>query len=242
MDENDSMRESLGEMMGELQRIAFERDSAVSDVISEAVGEFLYSRKIGTKIFDVLNSIEQNMSGIRHFAVNTDLGRHIISIKSPLRYTYRPELKYEVRISLDSRRTVGQMTVRLRTHDINTLKSFAEFLNFWIELETKYIALKVGQQIAYTVDTGYFSRAISILLHDSSVHFTGQGTGEATDNYGQTTESAIGDYGQAAGSAIGDYIQVFDELFKYSYSHPGSNWNEIEKIYISYLKSGKVKI
>ena len=215
----------IEEMMNEIRRIALEKDASVSDIVHEALNEFLYFRRTGVNFFDVINSIEKSMNVLNdisansHFIVNADLDKFAVSVKSPLRYIYRPELKYEVRISQSEETSIGKISVILRSRDIDTLRSFADFLSLWIELESKYIFLKSGVRIAYITDAGYFSRKIYMPAK--------------TENPGS----------RAIGTAVSDYIRVFDELFKYYFYNPnGGVSREIENMYVRYAANGKLKI
>ncbi|MCL2774122.1 MAG: hypothetical protein FWD71_12330 [Oscillospiraceae bacterium] len=224
MYEDDGSIRIIEEMMNEIRRVALEKDASVSDIVHEALSEFLYFRQTGINFFDVISSIEKSMNDMNaagHFVVNADLNKFAVSVKSPLRYIYRPELKYEVRISHSDEMSIGKISVILRSRDIDTLRSFADFFSFWIELETKYIFLKSNRRITYITDAGYFSRKIYISAE--------QGNPAGS---------------KAIGTAVSDYIHVFDELFKYYFYNPngGGIRREIENLYVSYAANGKLKI
>ena len=244
-DDDGSIR-IIEEMMNEIRRIAFEKDASVSDIVHEAISEFLYSRQTGVNFFDVINSIEKSInqsdypeySQYSHrFVVNADLNNFAVSVKSPLLYIYRPELKYEVRISRSDETSIGKINVILRSRDIDTLRSFSDFLGFWIELETKYIFLKSGQRITYITDVGFFSRKIYMPSTNAE-------NIKNTENISNISDAGnIGS--RAIGTAVSDYIHVFDELFKYYFYNSGNTngrRREIENMYFSYATDGRLKI
>ena len=209
--------------MDEMLRVSLEKDISVSDIVHEAIREFLYYRNTGVNFFDIINSIEKSMNQTGHFIVNSDFNNFAVSIKSPLRYIYRPELKYEIKITQSDEITIGKISVTLRSRDIDTLKSFSDFVSLWIDLETKYSAHKKGGRIEYIIDIGYFGRKIYLPV-----------MGENAESNGINSRTV--------GASVGDYVNAFDELYKYYYSHSENGWREIENMYAGYAKAGKFKI
>ena len=213
----DSIR-ILQEIMLELRGLAREREVSVSEIVHEALDEYLFARTGGVNLFDIIHSIENDMRRAEagHFVTSPDPSGLAIFIKSPIRYVYRPEIRYEVRVVRSGKAFFGKLSVVLRSHDMDTLRGFSEFAALWIELERKYLPRNRAEQIIYTTDAGYFGRQIS---------------------YGAARQ---GD-GKSIGDAISGYIRVFDELLKYYFNHRG-NAEEIEKIYLARLNDGKLAI
>ena len=204
----------IRELMDEMRRVSVERDISVSDIVHEAIREFLYYRNTGANLFDIINGIEKSINKTGHFTVNSDLNNFAVSIKSPLRYIYRPELKYEIKIIRSGEKTAGKINVNLRSRDIDTLNSFSDFVGLWIKLENKYSSKKKIGNTEYIIDVGYFGRNIKL-----------PSAGESEN----------------AGVCVSDYINAFDELYKYYFTHPNS-YREIENIYAGYAEAGKFKI
>lgn len=211
----DSIR-ILEKMMLELHGLALEREVTVSDIVHEALDEYLYAHTNSINLFDVIHSIENAMNPADRFVTSADPASLVIFIKSPIRYVYRPELKYEVRIMRNDRVSVGKLSVALRTHDMETIKRFSDFIALWIALERKYITRSRAERIAYMTDDGYFCR--QIFYPEASAH---------------SDARTIGD-------AISSYIHVFDELLKYCINQ--RNAQMIEQIYLDRLRTGKLTI
>ena len=216
MDENDNSVIILEEMMRKLRRLALEKNVPVYDVIHEALGNFLSFHDTGFNLYDILGSIESGMTVPGHFITNVDLGNYAVSIKSPVRYIHRPELKYQIVITQNDSISIGKMSVSLRSQDIYTLQRFSEFISLWMGLETKYI--DSGGKITYKTDTGRFERNVYLPAYAGQVS------------------------GQAIGAAISDYVHVFDELLKIYFHHSKGRLREIEKLYRGYKLNGKLKI
>lgn len=217
MNESESVR-ILEEMMQDVRRLALEKEVSVSDIVHEALGEFLYLRKTGINYFDIIYGIEESMNKIEHFVVSANPYDFAVSVKSPLQYVHRPALKYDIRITQNGGPYIGKMNMVLRSTDINTLKSFMDFLSLWVELETKYLPRQPSEQIEYTADVGHYSRKIfwpAAIDHVS---------------------------GPTIGSTIGKYIHVFDSLFKHYFFHPHNSQSEIESMYITHVKDGSMNV
>jgi len=203
------------EMRAQLRGLAQQRAVSVSDIMQEALGEYLKTRETGINYVDVIQSIESALRGAGQFATSADPSGLVLFIKSPLRRVHRPELKYEVRIRHGDRSSVGRLNVVLRSHDMETIRSFAAFVDHWMALERNYLARNQTGQIVYWTDTDYFGRQIFC--------------------------PTAGDGEQLIGEAISNYIHVFDELLKYYFA----NWSygqSIEPLYLARLKAGKLTI
>ena len=207
----------LEETMRQLRGLAHDRAISVSDIVQEALGEYLYSRNTGVNVFDVIRSIENTLHGLSQFVTNADPSGRVLFIKSPLRHVHRPELKYEVRIVRNNKVSVGMLNVILRSHDMETIRRFAAFVNLWIELECRYLARCQEGQVQYRTDAGYFGREIH--------------RPRTTDRNG----------GPNIGEAIGSYIRVFDELLKYHYNRMYDG-QTLEQLYFTRLQDGKIII
>lgn len=218
MNESDNSIRIMEELMREMRRLAAHKEVSVSDIIHEALGEFLFSREESINYFDIIHSIEESMNKAEHFAVNANPYDSVVSVKSPLQYTYRPALRYEIKITKNSVPQIGTMSVALRSDDINTLRSFSDFLGLWMKLENEYMSRKLREPIEYLTDIGYFGRKIYLPM--AAQHISGQ----------------------AIGAAIGDYIHTFDNLFKYYFYHPNSGDHIIDVMYISHVEDGKLSI
>lgn len=203
--------------MLQLRGLARERAMSVSDIVQEALGEYLYTRATGVNFFDVIHSIENTLNGVGQFVTNADPSGLVLFIKSPLRHVHRPELKYEVRIVQGGKASVGMLNVILRSHEMGTLRGFTEFVDVWMNLEHRYLARSQNGEVLYQTDTGYFGRQI------------------------YRPEAAKHSAGQFIGEAISSYVHVFDKLIKHYFNHRGDS-QTLEQLYSAHLQAGKLTI
>jgi len=207
----------LEETKLQLRNLAQERKVPMSELIHEALGEYLLARTMGENIFDMLHCIESTLSSDGRYTICADPESLVVIAKSPLRYVHRPEIKYEIRIQRNEGDSVGRLNVILRTHNIEMIRFFAEFVNKWIELEQKYLMKTQRGKIMYKTDSGYFARQIKRPIA------------------AERGESRI------VGEAISNYVDAFDKLLKHYYEHWDTP-NAIEALYILWLEDGKLTI
>jgi hypothetical protein len=217
-DDFDSIR-IFRDMMLELRGLALERAVTVSDIVHEALGEYLLARTNSINYFDVIHGIENELRRAEddQFVTNVDPAGLAIFIKSPIRHVYRPELRYEFRAVRNDMTSVGKLGVVLRSHDMDMIRQFSAFVGLWTELEGKYLPRTRTGQITYIIDAGYFGRQIYL------------------------PETAEQNDGQTIGDAISSYIRIFDDLLKRFISRHGGS-KEIETLYLAGLNDGKLTI
>ena len=99
------------------------------------------------------------MDGMDAFQVNTQPSDAILSIKSPLRYKYKPTLRYAVELYRAPRPAIGELRVSARTQSQGLLESLTGFYQLWIQLETHYIGSRFpGGKIPCQVQEGRYCR------------------------------------------------------------------------------------
>ena len=205
------------ERMAAFRGLALERAMPVSDIVQEALDEYLLARTGGVPFLDMFRSMENAMRSAAQFVTSADPTGLILCVKSPIRYVYRPELKYEVRVTRNDGTSLGKFSVILRSRDMDILKRFSGFVSLWVALEREYLPKNRAGQMAYATDTGYFSRQI----------YYPAAAGHSD--------------GQAIGAAISSYICVFDELFKVYFRQQDDGYG-IEKLYLARRKDGNLTI
>jgi len=214
---DDEGVEILGDMMRELKRLAREGDSSVSDVVNEALRDFLSFRGGGVNYYDIISAIERGLNETGLFAASASAGDYAVRVKSYIRYRRRPELKYEVRIDRRGAAPVCKISASLRSDDVDILRCFTEFTALWAELEREYARSGAARRIEHITETGYFARSASLPGHVSA-------SGSA-----------------AAGAAVSDFVHAFDELLK-GFRLSGRDARLTERQYVEYVKAGKLRI
>jgi len=137
-----------------------------------------------------------------------------MSIKSSLRYHYRPTIRYEVEMYRTPSQTIGQLKIIFRTTSSELLIELTRFFKIWMQLEDIYIRKFFPKNaIQYGMEADKFLRTFA-LPNDS-------------------------DYSEEqTGNAISHYIATFDEMLKNFLAGEYSSTQEMEERYLQYLNSG----
>lgn len=220
---NDSVT-ILEETLEAIRLIAAAESAELSDTVNKILEDYLLSYEYSKALnyFDVIHSIEKNLTENNFLVIKDSPSDFTISAKSSLQYIYRPTLKYKFDIIRDSDRYIGEMQAVVRSNNIDLLKCFSEFTELWMSLEAKYLRFRDVDRIEYITDSGLFDRRIYLPAETDS------------------RDAAVN--GAAIGEAVGSYIDVFDRLFKFCFNNPGLTAGDIEAMYQSYLNSGKLTV
>lgn len=190
------------------------RSNMVNQILAEHVSLVTPEKHVG-HIFDVIESLMGGRGDYRLYAEPNNL---TMSIKSVLRYHYRPTIRYEVEMERTPRRTLGQLKILFRTTSPDLLLGLTRFFKIWMQMEGIYLKQYFGDNTPrYAVEEGRFRRTFTL-------------PGEAVYDDEQT------------GSAIGNYVATFDEILKGYLAGEYSSVAEIEDRYLAYLNSGVMLI
>lgn len=186
------------------------RSNMVNQILAEHVSLVTPEKHVG-HIFDV---IEELMGGRGDYSLYAEPNSLTMSIKSVLRYHYRPTIRYEVEMERTPARTIGQLKILFRTTSPDLLLGLTRFFKIWMQLESIYLRQFFGDNVPrYAMEEGRFRRTFTL-------------PGEAVYDDDEI------------GRAIGGYVSVFDEMLKSYLAGEYSSTEEIENRYLAYLNSG----
>lgn len=186
------------------------RSNLVNQILAEYVSLTTPEKHVG-HIFDVIESM---MGGRGEYMMFSEPNNLTMSIKSVLKYHYRPTIRYEVEMERTPTKTLGQLKVIFRTTSADLLVELTRFFKIWMQLENIYVRRFFGDNPPeYGMDGGKFRRTFAL-------------PGEAV-----YTDEQIGD-------AIGNYVATFDEMLKGYLAGEYSTTEQLENRYLNYLNSG----
>ena len=186
------------------------RSNMVNQILAEHVSLVTPEKHVG-HIFDVIEALMGGRGDYRLYAEPNNL---TMSIKSVLRYHYRPTIRYEVEMERTPKRTVGQLKVLFRTTSPDLLLGLTRFFKIWMRLESIYLKQYFGDNTPrYAMEEGRFCRTFAL-------------PGEEVYDDDQT------------GAAIGGFVANFDEMLKCYLAGEFSSSEEMEDRYLAYLNSG----
>lgn len=172
-----------------IDRLAYSKGTSRSAMINGILAEAVSYTTPEKRMNDIFGAIESLM-GSTGFQIQPQLSDAMLSIRSALKYKYKPVIRYGLELYRSFDKTIGQLRVSFRTQS-ETLKSdLTDFLKLWAELENKYIVKFFPEGISYTIDDGKFTRTFR--LPEAIEH-------RSDDEIAR---------------AISEYIKMFDEILK----------------------------
>ena len=161
------------------------RSAMINSILAEAVSYTTPEKRMN----DIFGTIEALM-GETAFQIQPQPSDAMLSIRSALKYKYKPVIRYGLELYRSFEKTIGQLRVSFRTQSEALKSDLTDFLKLWAELENKYIVRFFPEGISYTIDDGRFTRTFR--LPEAREH--------------QSNEEIA--------KAISEYIKMFDEILK----------------------------
>ena len=165
-------------------------------------------------IFDSVSRLMEQHSGFIVQAVQA--GDQMMSIRSSLKYKYKPTLRYSLQLLRSSEKTEGELKVSFRTQSTELKARMEDFLRLWAALEDKYIVSSLPEGIRYLIEDGRFTRSFTL-----------------PDSYRDKSDEEIA-------AAITAYIHMFDDVLKIYFANleNGTAAETAIKRYSEYLQKG----
>lgn len=142
-----------------------------------------------------------------------------VACKTALKYRYKPTLRYSVELFGAGSKRAGELRITVRTQSDQLYSDLSGFFRCWTELEQKYIAGKISQDILFAIEPGRFTRTLNM------------------------PPDGISD--EALGQAVADYMAMLDEAMKQYFAQlpdTGRAGAAAEKSYAAAIVKQKVII
>lgn len=172
-----------------IDSLAYSRGASRSAMINEILAQAVSYTTPEKRMNDIFGAIEALIGG-ESFRIQPQPSDSMLSIRSALKYKYKPVIRYGLELYRSFDKTIGQLRVSFRTQSETLKADLTEFLKLWAELENKYIVRFFPEGISYTIDDGKFTRTFRLpeaIEHQSS---------------------------EEIAKAISEYIKMFDEILK----------------------------
>ncbi|MBQ3405063.1 MAG: hypothetical protein IJG63_06575 [Oscillospiraceae bacterium] len=166
-------------------RLGTSRSSLINQILADYVDYTTPERRVS----DIFRTIEEIMLPqselVPFFAPNAQT----MSLKSSLEYKYRPTVKYEVDLSANSPRGIGELSVIFRTQSTALVSALTSFFRLWKDIEDRQLSpMLPNGPVSYALYDGKFVRSLSAPDRDCTA--------------------------QELAGALSDYIKLFDTLMK----------------------------
>lgn len=202
------------DVINAIDALANEKNTNRSNLVNQILAEYVSLTTPEKHVRNIFDIIEQMIGNQDSFLLYSQPNDMTMSIKSSLKYHYRPTIRYEVEMYRTPKETIGELKIIFRTQSAELLLELTRFFKIWIQLENIYIQHFFAKDaISYGMENGKFLRTFAV------------------PNDSDYSEEQIG-------NAISNYIATFDEMLKSYLSGKFNSTQDIEKRYLSYLNSG----
>jgi hypothetical protein len=197
-----------------IDAMAYQMNTSRSNLINQILAERVSLMTPEMRMKEIFSAIEKLMEP--RFQLLDQPSDAMLSLKSPLKYKYKPTIRYSVELSRSFSGKVGSLKIQFRTQSAQLINSIESFFEMWQEIENKYLANAFKNGVPSTAAEGRYVRDFY------------------SPNARKLTDGQIG-------NAIGEYIRLADRCIQIYFdglSQGKDSSSEIEKIYRDYLNKG----
>lgn len=193
-------------------RLNTSRSNLINQILAERVS-YKTPESLIKDIFDCMRTIMDS-----HFQIQGQASDAMLSIRSPLRYKYKPTIRYRVELLKETEKDVfGRLSVSFRTQSAQLISMLEGFFRLWYSLEKAYINDYFPEGVEYVYSEGRFIRKLKI-----------------SNQIGQASPDLLG-------NAIGGYIRLLDSEIKLYFDeieNTGISAAKMEKMLIDNINNG----
>ncbi|MDY4519336.1 MAG: hypothetical protein SPE01_12005 [Candidatus Spyradocola sp.] len=205
----------MDNVVGEVDKLAYEMGTSRSNLINQILAEYVRYTTPEMRMHAIFEEMERLMQGVESFQVQPQPSDAMLTIRSALRYKYKPTIRYSVELYRTREKTVGALKVSFRTQSQPLIEMLTAFFELWAKLEHHYRSQLGLDECEYAIELGRFIRK-----------FTPQTDEELTD--------------RQLADGMSEYIRMFDAAIKAYFACSGDEQTalpQMESIYRNYLKS-----
>lgn len=206
----------MDDVIREVDRLAYEKNTNRSNLINQILAESIGFTTPEMKMREIFLLLSELLSESCYQILERS-SDSMFSVRSAIRYKYRPTVKYSIELFREPAEIVGRLKVSFRTSSKAFTETVEDFFTIWMHLENTYLKkIHTGGVPASLEAAKYVRGFLEVSEHHS------------------LSEDEIA-------TAIGEYIKLLDSCIKFYFEHI----TEEEKIetfmeenYLNYLSSG----
>lgn len=205
----------MDNVVGEVDKLAYEMGTSRSNLINQILAEYVRYTTPEMHMRAIFDEMEKLMQGVDSFQIQPQPSDAMMTIRSALRYKYKPTIRYGVELYRTPEETVGALKVSFRTQSQPLIEMLTAFFRLWAKLETHYRTQLKLPQCEYSIEDGKFLRKFT----------PPDGT--------ELNEQTLAD-------GMSGYIRMFDAALKSYFAGGGQEsavLPQMETIYRKYLNS-----
>ena len=199
------------EVVGEIDRIAYEANTSRSNMINQILAEYVSYATPEKRMREVFGRVERMLLDGTAFEPLLQPSESMFSLRSSLSYKYNPSVRYSVELYKDDLPRIGELRVSVRSQNSALLLTMLQFFKLWAKIERGYIG-----EIECAIEDGRYLRRFRLA------------GGERATN-------------EQIGESIGGYIRLLDRALKTYFDNltsPVDAINGVERLYAEYVRAG----
>lgn len=206
----------MDDVVEAIDRMAYSMNTSRSNLINQILAERVSFVTPEMRMREIFSQMERLIND--RFQLLEQPSEAMMSVKSPLKFKYKPTIKYSVELFRSFENCVGRLKVSIRTQSSQLINATNEFFSLWSGIENKYLAKVFPSGVPWSGGYANFSRDFYAPDH-----------------------TKLSD--QQIAQAIGSYINLIDECVKEFFSKidkPEEAARSIEQKYCERLKEGVI--
>lgn len=179
----DDVVEAIDQMA---YRMGTSRSNLINQILAERVSFVTPERRM-RDIFDCIRNIMDS-----HFQIQGQASEAMLSIRSPLRFKYKPTIRYKVELLREPKdSTFGFLTVSFRTQSARLMEALSAFFEIWSTLENDTAGENFHGGIQYELSDGKYIRSLKLPKSTPPGNIDTEQLGEAIGGYIGLIDSEI---------------------------------------------------
>ena len=151
----DDVVEAIDEMA---YRLGTSRSSLINQILAEKVSYITPEQRM-RNIFECIRNMMDS-----HFLIQGQSSDAMLSIRSPLRFKYKPTIRYRVELLREKKADkFGCLSVSFRTQSAQLMQALDSFFRIWSVIENKYSGNKFSGGVEYSFSDGKFIRSLKLI-------------------------------------------------------------------------------
>ena len=201
------------EVVEAIDRLAYSMNTSRSNLINQIVAERVSLMTPEMRMREIFREIEQLMD--QRFLFIDQPSDCMIAIKSPVRYKYKPTLRYSLELNRDMQGKVGRLKVSFRTKSEQLISAAADFFELWKRAEDVCLKKVFPDGVPAQAENGRYTRDFYSPLAEK---LTDNEIANAVAGYIRLMDSCIQkyfdgltagrDYSDEIGSAYAAYVRT----------------------------------
>ena len=144
------------EVVEAIDRMAYSMNTSRSNLINQILAERVSLMTPEMHMREIFREIEQLMD--QRFLFIDQPSDSMIAIKSPVRYKYKPTLRYSLELSRDMQGKVGRLKVSFRTKSEQLISAAADFFELWKRAEDICLKKVFPDGVPAQAENGRYTR------------------------------------------------------------------------------------